>query len=75
MSILNKLKQLRKEFPNDQEFGTAVTKYIQSQRTCCDNPDNIVTFEDLDSHPYGWNVSGTRCKACGKNIDFDIDRS
>lgn len=73
MSILNELKKIRKDCPNNKELGAKVSEFLDRHKTCCDNLKNIEDFTELDSGPYGWDVSGTKCKACGKIIEvFDI---
>ena len=60
MSVLNDIKKIRKLIPNDLEFADAITKYINSVKTCCNNPDNNVKEENP--------LFGVRtvCKKCGK---------
>lgn len=74
MSVLNEIKNLSKKHPNDLEFGAEVRHYLDMHKTCCDNKENHVEFEDLDTHPYGQNFKGTKCKSCGKIIDCKITR-
>ena len=66
MTTLNKLKKLRLEYPNDKEFGAEVSKYLNMHETCCDKVENRVSFEDLDTHPYGTSFAGVKCGKCGQ---------
>ena len=74
MSTLNDIKKLRKLYPNDMEFGSKIDIYLKANATCCDNLDNIVEFTDLNSGPYGYDVTGLKCRKCGSIIDLNIDR-
>lgn len=75
MSLLNEIKNLRKEFPNDQDFGSAVNRLIIASKTCCDEKENRITEMKFDTYPYGWNVEEVKCKVCGKIIEANIDKS
>lgn len=74
MSTLNTLIKLRKEFPNNADFGAEVAKLIDKSRTCCSDPKNHTKHHVEDSGPYGYYGTETRC-VCGKMIDFKLDRS
>lgn len=72
MTTLNDIKKIIKENPNNDDLAEKIRSYAQVNKTCCDKPENIISFEDLDSYPYGWDVRGTKCKICGKIIKTDI---
>jgi hypothetical protein len=74
MSILNELKKMAKDNPNSFDLGEELKKYLSEHKTCCDKPENIKSFKDDNSHPYGLDVVGTRCRACGSLIDFEVIR-
>lgn len=74
MSTLNELKRLSKEYPNDLKFGAEVRHYLDMNKTCCDKPENLRTYEEFNTHPYGWDVVGKKCIKCGSLIDIKVDR-
>ena len=75
MSTLNELKKIANETPNDQELGGKIRLYLNRNKTCCSDPNNLKAFEELDSGPYGWNVTGLQCGICGKITTTNIDKS
>jgi hypothetical protein len=72
MSTLENIKKLRILYPNDQEFGAMVSKYLDENKTCCDDPINHVRTEIVDEGPYGYYGYEITCKVCGKEIETKI---
>lgn len=75
MNILNEIRRLRKLYPNDSDFGSKVARYLELNKTCCDDENNYKEEYIKDIGPYGYYGWQTSCKKCGKIIDFKEDRS
>jgi hypothetical protein len=67
--MLNYIKRLVKDTPNDAELGAKVRQYVSENRTCCDKKENHTTkiasytqlMEDNEE---------IYCKKCGKFIKY-----
>jgi len=77
MDTLREIKNLVADNPNDSDLGSKIRQYVEEHKIihirCCDKSENIVTFVDEDSHPYGRTVTEKVCKECGKIISTIID--
>jgi len=74
MSLLNKLKELKLKYPDDQEFGNQVNSLIKANLTCCDDLNNHIVINETGIWPYGPDLIVTKREVCGKVISSVIDK-